>query len=118
MGSNPGYIFCLNFKLDTGKSFSETLIIASTNPQYDKRLFIDLPVQYMKTRRKEHVFVEKFFWMGKQKNKKERKLMYTTFSELVVLMYWTGKPMSNLLSYCGLVDARIRASIKDLPVLI
>ena len=30
----------------TGKS----LILASTNnPQYDKRLFIDLPVQYMKT---------------------------------------------------------------------
>ena len=28
----------------TGKSFSEALILASTNPQYDKRLFIDLPV--------------------------------------------------------------------------
>ena len=26
------------------KSFSEALIIGSTNPQYDKRLFIDLPV--------------------------------------------------------------------------
>ena len=33
----------------TGKSFSEALILASTNPQYDNRLFIDLPVQYMKT---------------------------------------------------------------------
>ena len=31
----------------TGKSFSEALILASTNPQYDKRLFIDLPVHYM-----------------------------------------------------------------------
>ena len=31
----------------TGKSFSEALILASTNPQYDKRLFIDLPVQYL-----------------------------------------------------------------------
>ena len=28
----------------TGKSLSEPLIPASTNPQYDKRLFIDLPV--------------------------------------------------------------------------
>ena len=28
----------------TGKSFSEALILATTNPQYDKRLFIDLPV--------------------------------------------------------------------------
>ena len=31
----------------TGKSFSEALILASTNPQYDKRLSIALLVQYM-----------------------------------------------------------------------
>ena len=29
----------------TGKSLSESLILGSTNPQYDKRLFIDLSVQ-------------------------------------------------------------------------
>ena len=28
----------------TGKSFSEALILVSNNPQYDKRLLIDLPV--------------------------------------------------------------------------
>ena len=28
----------------TGKSLLEALILASTNPQCDKRLFIDLPV--------------------------------------------------------------------------
>ena len=28
----------------TGKSFSEALILASINPQYDKRLFIELQV--------------------------------------------------------------------------
>ena len=27
----------------TGKSFSEVLILASTKPQYDKRLFMELP---------------------------------------------------------------------------
>ena len=32
----------------TGKSLSEALIFASTNPQYDDRLFIELEVQYMK----------------------------------------------------------------------
>ena len=32
----------------TGKSFSEALFVASTNPQYEKRLFIELQVQYMK----------------------------------------------------------------------
>ena len=31
-------------------------------------------------------------------------------------MYRTGKSMNNLLSYCGLVDVRINASDKDLPV--
>ena len=32
----------------TGKSLSEALFFASTNPQYDDRLFIELQVQYMK----------------------------------------------------------------------
>ena len=32
----------------TGKSLSEALIFASTNPQYDDRLFIELQGQYMK----------------------------------------------------------------------
>ena len=32
----------------TGKSLSEALIFASTNPQYDDRLFIELQVQYTK----------------------------------------------------------------------
>ena len=36
-----------NFK-STGKSFSEALILASTDPQYDKRLFIELAAQHMK----------------------------------------------------------------------
>ena len=39
----------------TGKSLSEAFILTSTNPQYDKRLFFDLPVQYMKNTRSEHV---------------------------------------------------------------
>jgi hypothetical protein len=32
----------------TGKSLLEALIFASTNPQNDDRLFIELQVQYMK----------------------------------------------------------------------
>ena len=42
--------------------------------------------------------------------------MYTTCFKLVVLMYWTGQSMINLLSFCGLVDVRMNASDKDLPV--
>ena len=33
--------------IHTGKSLSEALIFASTNPQYDDRLFIELQVQYL-----------------------------------------------------------------------
>ena len=38
----------------TGKSLSEELILASTNPQYDNRLFIELQVQNKKTIRCVH----------------------------------------------------------------
>ena len=37
--------------------------------------------------------------------------------ELGIFMYWTCNSMNNLSSYYGLVDAKIRASDKDLPVL-
>ena len=33
-----------------------------------------------------------------------------------IFMYWTCNLMNNLSSYCGLVDAKIRAYDKDLPV--
>ena len=36
--------------------------------------------------------------------------------ELGIFMYWTCNSMNNLSSYCGLVDAKIRASDKYLPV--
>ena len=36
------------FSRSTGKSLSEALIFASTNPQYDDRLLIELQVQYKK----------------------------------------------------------------------
>ena len=45
----------LNIELCTGKSLSEALIFASTNPQYDDKLFIELRVQYMKIPSSEHV---------------------------------------------------------------
>ena len=49
--------------------------------------------------------------------KTKKQFVYTTYSELVVFMYRTGKSMNILLSYCGLVDPRISASDKDLPVI-
>ena len=49
-------------------------------------------------------------------NKNKKQFVYTTCSEVVVFMYLTRNSMNNLLSYCGLVGARISASDKDLPV--
>ena len=92
---------------------SEAFILKSTNPQYDKRLFMDLPVQYMKTTSSEHVV---YINCSECQNKNKKQFLYTTCSELVVFMYSTGKSMNNLLLYCGLVDARISGSEKDLPV--
>ena len=66
----------------TGKSFSEALTLASTNPQYDKRLFIDLPVQYMKTTSSEHAV-----YMNCSECQNKNQFVYTTCSELVVFMY-------------------------------
>ena len=34
----------------------------------------------------------------------------------VVILYFSGNSMNNLLSYFGLTDSRMRASEKDLPV--
>ena len=49
------------------------------------------------------------FWHSEQ-------FMYTSCSEFGNAMHWTWNSMNNLLSHCGLVDARISASEKDLPV--
>ena len=40
---------------NTGNFFSEAPIFASTNPQYNKRLFVDLPFQFKKTKSSELV---------------------------------------------------------------
>ena len=60
MGAS-GLLFCIRKLIcdikssNTGKSFSEALILESTDPQCDKRLFIELQVHYMKIPSSEHV---------------------------------------------------------------
>ena len=50
------------FDLQVHKYFSEALVLALTNPQYDDRFFIELPVQYMKIAGSEHVvYIHKLF---------------------------------------------------------
>ena len=66
----------------------------------------------MKTTSSEHVV---YINCSECQNKKQ--FVFTTCSELVVFMYRTCNSMNDLSSYCGLVDAKLRASEKDLPVL-
>ena len=78
--------------ISTGKSLSEALIFASTNPQYDDRLFIELQVQYMNipsTNLGRNSCVQKLF------------LTFRTIS------------VHNMIFPCS---AKRRASDKDLPV--
>ena len=49
------------------------------------------------------------------KTKQKQQFVYTTFSAGILSLQFS-LTMKNLSSYCGLVDAKIRASDKDLPV--
>ena len=70
--------------IGTGKSISKALILASTNPHYDKRLFIELQVQYMKIASSEDVV---YINCSECQNKNKKQFVYTTCSELVLFMY-------------------------------
>ena len=67
----------------------------------------------MKIPSSEHVVYINF---SECQNKNKTKFLYTKCSEVGIFMYSIGNSMNNLLSYCGLVDARISASEKDLAV--
>ena len=48
----PNFVLNISSISITGKSLSEELVLTATNPQYDKRLFMELQVEYMKTKYK------------------------------------------------------------------
>ena len=106
LDSRREHYFC------TGQSFSETLVLESTNSQYDKRLFIELQVQYMKIASSEHGV-----YMNCSECQNKKQFVHKTFSVIAFFMYWFRNSMKNQSSYCRLVDAKIRASEKDLSVI-
>ena len=62
------YLYRKLYMHRAGKSFLEVLIFASTNPQYDKRLFIELQLRYMKIASSEHfVYINCFKCQNKNK---------------------------------------------------
>ena len=103
------------FWIRTGKSFSKALFLASTSPQYDKTLSSVHENWKLRT-----CCVHKLFWMSKS---------ISVLTQHVLPLFWAWNfhalfsctelvicTMNNLLSYCGLIDAKIRASDKNLPV--
>ena len=76
----------MNIVSNTGKSLSEALLFAEHGG--------------------EHV-------VYKNCSECQKKFLYTMEYSCT---YWTFNSMNNLSSYCGLVDAKIRTSDKDLPV--
>ena len=86
----PGILIIMNI-IDnsyTGKSFSVAFILASTNQQYDKRLFIELRVQYMKTTSSVHVV---YINCSECQNKNKKQFLYTICSRRVLSLQfsWT-----------------------------
>ena len=80
-------------KSDTGKSLSEALLFAEHG---ENMFFTKIVLNVRNNFCTQHV-LPRF--------------------ELRIVMYWTYcNSMNDLSSYCGLVDAKIRASDKDLPV--
>ena len=82
-----------NFTLATGKSLSEAPIVASTNPQYDDRLFIELQIQYI--------------WKSQAQN-----MGRTCCAQKLFLTFRTISVHKMFSPY----SEKIRASDKDLPV--
>ena len=66
-----------NCLLCTAKSLSEALILTSTNPKYDDRLFIELRVQYKKNASSEHVVYKNCFCFDNIKIPSEITLPFT-----------------------------------------
>ena len=69
----------------TGKSFSEALILASTNPQYDKRLFIEFTCSVhenykLRTSGEHLVYIN----CSECQNKNKKQFVYITCSQHVL----------------------------------
>ena len=80
----------------TGKSLSEALLFAEHG---ENMLYTEIVLNVKNNFCTQHVLP--MFW---------------AWNFHALSTYWTYNSMNNLLSYCGLVKAKIRASDKDLPV--
>ena len=77
----------------TAKSFSEALILASTNPQYDKKIVHWITNWVHENSNLRTFSVQKFCFVFVLTFKT---MHVHNMSELVVLMHWSGKSINNL----------------------
>ena len=75
-----------------GKSLSEALIFASTNPQYDNRCFIELRVQHTKIPSSENVAYRNCFCCDIQNNLCTQHVLSLEFSctEQSIFIFWAS----------------------------
>ena len=103
-------------KVHTGKSLSEALIFASTNPQYDEIVhWITSSIHENSKLKPWGEYVVYINWFLAFRTISVHNMFSPRF-ELGIFIYWTCNSINNVLSYCGLVGTKIRASDKDLPV--
>ena len=87
---------------------SEALILESVNPQYDESLLIE----FLRKIQVDNILCTKIvfsFCFDIQNN---------ICTQPVVNLYSSWNSMNNLSSNCGLTEARMKASEKDLPVMV
>ena len=104
----------------TGKSLSEALIFALTNPLLTQtwRHIVHWITSLIHENSKLRTWgrtccVQKLLLTFRTISIHN---MFSASSELAIFMYWTCNSRNNLLLYCVLIDARISASEKDFPV--
>ena len=76
------YSVAHNFVLFTGKSFSDALILASINAQYDERLFIEFQEKYKLTT----CCVCTNIVLNVKTKTKQKQFLYTTCCQLVFFL--------------------------------
>ena len=74
----------------TGKSLQEALILWSTNPQYDKRFFVDLPGQYMKTKAQNMLCTQIVFCFYIQNNLCTQHVLNWYINEQSFVILWVS----------------------------
>jgi hypothetical protein len=97
------------FSSITDKSLSEALIFSSIWRQIVHWITSSVHENCKLRTWGEHVVYTNCFCFDIQKNLCTQHVFSPCY-ELGIFMYWTGNSMNNLLSYCGLVDTKIRAS--------